>query len=232
MEKQPGKRFATAGDAATVLGKFLEGQYETAGQDNDDDLLTFAEDADKGGSGISSKVGRSSSTRHARGGSSTAAVDLRSSNTVPDDLHRASDRAAAGSSSKATPEAPLVQENAKPASDTDCWLSSLGSSASLSFFDQILPAPAASASGAGQSQFDVLLPLSDKLPRLASSGSNLMERSDPSSSWRLRPTFATTPPKDRESGEVHYPLWALLGVGITLGLMVVGVGLLFCFGFR
>src|SRR5204862_3474902 len=57
MEKQPDKRFATAGEAADALGDFLEGRYQTV---SDDDLLMLAEDADGGGSGIARKTSQSS----------------------------------------------------------------------------------------------------------------------------------------------------------------------------
>ena len=79
------------------------------------------------------------------------------------------------------------------------------------------------------------LPLSDTLPGLESTGGNPLELSDPLSSSLLGPALTPMPsvkPKDREPGEVQYPLWALLAVGVVLGLVVVGVGLLLYFAFR
>jgi hypothetical protein len=34
------------------------------------------------------------------------------------------------------------------------------------------------------------------------------------------------PAKKGELGETHYPLWALLGIGLLLGLLLVGIGVL------
>jgi serine/threonine protein kinase len=227
MEKMPDKRFATAGDAATALGEFLEGRYQTVA---DDDLLTFAEDAD-GGSGISRKTGQSSVLGRRLGGSSTAA-GASLENTVTDKLELVPDTAASKSLLKPAEPAPPAPEEAKPAVELDFGLAPLGSSPSLSVFDQLPPAPATSASGSGQNPLAPLPTPADPFSSLGPLAGNPLEMSGPASASlsgplgpALSPAQPSKPP-ERKPSEVQYPLWALLGVGLLLGLLVVGVGYL------
>src|SRR5205085_4936173 len=122
MEKQPDKRFATAGEAAVALGDFLEGRYQTV---SDDDLLMLAEDADGGGSGISRKTSQSSSLGRTLGGSSTAAGAVQSE-TVAENLSLAPDPAGSKSLLREAPKQPSLQpsapQDAAPSSTPDFGL--------------------------------------------------------------------------------------------------------------
>lgn len=242
LEKKPDKRYATAGEAADVLGDFLEGRFQTGGT-SDDDLLSFAEDAD--GSGISRKAGQSTNSGRIPGGSSTTSV-LGSSNTIPDEIGLVPDPAGSRSLLKDSPSKPPA--GAAPPSVEG--LTPLGSSVNL--FDQLPPAPAASHSGGVSSPSLAPLSPGEGLPDLGSLGGdplsggplaggplsgdpltgNPLGSGNPHFSPLSGPALTPTPQaKPKEPIETQYPLWALLGIGLLLGLVVVGVGVLIYFAF-
>lgn len=231
MEKQPDKRFATAGDAADALRDFLEGRYQSV---SDDSLLTFAED--DGGSGISRKTGQSSVLGRRLGGSSTAA-GASLENTVSEKLDLVPD--AGGSKSLLKPAAaPILPVPAADLSgEPDYGLAPLESSAP-SVFDQVPPAPLSSLSGSGQSGLSPIAPPGDGLTSLEPIAGNSLELGGPLSSLSgPLPTLggplsgaisgsALTPAQPAKPPEVQYPLWALLGIGLLLGGVLVGIGYL------
>lgn len=226
MEKQPDKRFATAGDAADALADFLAGRYQS---DSIGDL-TFAEDADTSGSSIAGKTSQSSSLGPARGGSSTAA-GASLSQTVSDRL----DLRDAGASKSLLkpvvaiePETPVLKPTT---SDSEYGLTPLPSAAALSEFDKLPPGPSSSAAAPviaeGLTPLDGLPPLGDALSSAPAMVANPLGQSLPDSSPLAGQAIAPAQPaKKAEPGETHYPLWALLGIGLLLGLLLVGVGIL------
>jgi serine/threonine protein kinase len=232
MEKQPDKRFETAADVAAVLGDFLEGRYRTAG--SADDELLLAEDVESG-SGISRQGSGQSKTGSGRLASSTAVGSSRSSNTVSskgaptttalDDLDLAPDMSASRSS-QPQPAVPSPEPNdAQPAENPAFGLTPLGSSANASVFDQL--------ASSGLDPLGALPSLGDQSPVLGPLAGNPLDLSGPIPSPLLGPTLSSpTPANSKDAGEVQYPLWVLLGIGLLLGLAVVGVGALLYFLFR
>jgi serine/threonine protein kinase len=238
MEKNPDKRFATAGDAATVLGEFLEGRYQIPGTTSDDDILTFAEDADSGSA--VRKTSQSSIASRGLGASSTGAIASQSSNTIPDQLDLAPDPGASKSSTRQPQVAPLIPAESVraaepglgltplsrvPAAPGSAELTPLGSPATVLPADQLPAPPAASLS----SPLDALPPLGDGLSGLGSLGANPLSGDPLYSPLSLSGPQAIKP---TEPAEVQYPLWALLGMGLVLGLAVVGIGVLLYFVLR
>ena len=227
MENQPDKRFATAGEAADAIEDFLAGRYQSTTIDD----LTFAEDADTSGSSISGKTSQSSSLSPARGGSSTAA-GASLSQTVSDRVDLPGDAGASKSLLKPVPALEPEMPVLKPAtSDSEYGLTPLTAIPGLSDFDKLPPGPTAAAAPPvapdGVTPLDALPSLGDAFSSAPILGANPLAQGMPDSSPLGGPAIANTPvAKKSEPGEKSYPLWALLGIGLGLGLLLVGIAAL------
>ncbi len=226
MEKDPARRFATAGEAATALVEFLAGNDtecilpEAKGNEPPEELdyLAFAEDSDPGFAGRSA-AGRSSQGRSSSGRNEvakTAAVDELDLAELPEKKHSAIAKAAS-----AKPVAATAPPQATPKES--------------SIFDDLAPL-IASASSSGQSVLDGPLPAGDTLlngwgstgggslagTSAGASNPNLGSNSALASALLERARAETSP---RESHEgINYPLWFLVIAGVILGFILVGVG--------
>ena len=222
MEKQPDKRFATAGEAADALADFLAGRYQSI----TDDDLTLAEDADTSGSS-SGKTSQSSSLGRRVGGSSTAA-GASLSQTVADRLDLAPDAGASKSLLMPVPaptpmltpepELPVIQ----PTSGSGYGLTPLTATTGLSEFDKLPATPSNDLT-----PLDALPPLGDALSSVPALGGDPLAQLAPASSPLAGPAISSpAPAPPAKPSETQYPLWALLGIGLLLGLLLVGIGVL------